>query len=90
MKQVNLDSEKLHKATEVIRALAHPLRLEIIQFIDSREYASAKEVYLHFSIDKLDMSQHLRILRLANVITPQQNNNKIVYVINYEKLERIA
>lgn len=88
MRQVNND--KLQKATEVMRALAHPLRIEIIKYIDSQGYASVKQVYLHFSMDKTDLTNHLRMLRLAKLILPQKANNKVVYSLNYDKLERIT
>ena len=36
--KVTINGEKLHASSEILRALAHPLRMQILEFIDQNEW----------------------------------------------------
>ncbi len=83
---VRLQQEKLTQAAELLRALAHPLRLKIIGFIDKNDSIHVNKIYNSLKLEQSITSQHLRILRLAEVVNTRREGKFIFYSLNYDKL----
>ena len=47
--KVTFDNDKLHYSSELMRALAHPLRLKILEFIDSHKSINVNKIYSNHS-----------------------------------------
>lgn len=82
--KVTFDNEKLHVSCELMRALAHPLRLKILEFIDNNERTNVNKIYHSLKLEQSITSQHLRILRLAGVVDADRDGKFIHYKINYD------
>ena len=85
MKQtkVRFSSEKLNYSCNLMRALAHPLRLRILEYIDQKGETSVNKIYHKLQIEQSITSQHLKILRLAGVVEGRRDGKKVFYTINY-------
>lgn len=81
-----LNQENLAEAAELLRALAHPLRLKIIGFIDKHESIHVNKIYNSLKLEQSITSQHLRILRLAGVVSTRREGKFIFYSLNYKRL----
>ena len=86
--KVIFDNEKLQMSCELMRALAHPLRLKILEFIDQNETINVNKIYNSLKLEQSITSQHLRILRLAGVVNAEREGKYIHYTINYEIVDR--
>jgi len=86
--KVNINYEQLQDSSEVLRALAHPLRMKILQFIDQNESVHVNKIYNTLNLEQSITSQHLRILRLANLVETERDGKFIHYSINYDKVSR--
>lgn len=86
--KVVFDNGKLQYSSELMRALAHPLRLQILEFIDGHGSTNVNKIYNSLSIEQSITSQHLRILRLAGVVDSQREGKFINYHINYDVIDR--
>jgi len=86
MKQtkVRFSSDKLNYSCNLMRALAHPLRLKILEFIDQAGETNVNKIYHSIT------SQHLKILRLAGVVMGRREGKKVYYKINYPVVERAS
>ena len=82
-----LDSEKLHTSTEMLRALAHPLRLQILEFIDKNKAINVNKIYNTLKLEQSITSQHLRILRAAGIVITERDGKYIHYAIDYSKVD---
>lgn len=87
--KVTFNSEKLRVATELMRAVAHPLRLKILEFIDSQEIINVNAIYKTLDLEQSITSQHLRILKLANVVHAEREGKFIKYRINYPIIMKV-
>lgn len=87
--KVTFDYKKLHLSTELMRAVAHPLRLLILEFIDTHGIINVNKIYNTLQIEQSITSQHLRILKLAGVVNAQRDGKFIRYSINYDIIERV-
>ena len=82
--KVVFNNEKLQYSSELMRALAHPLRLKILEFIDGHGEINVNKIYKTLNIEQSITSQHLRILRLAGVVDCTRDGKFMHYNINYE------
>ncbi|MBP7821418.1 MAG: helix-turn-helix transcriptional regulator [Saprospiraceae bacterium] len=89
MSKTNLifDDEKLQKSSDLMRALAHPLRLKILEFIDKNKEINVNKIYSSLRIEQSITSQHLRILRSSGIVDTVRDGKYIHYKIDYDKIE---
>ncbi|NNC94367.1 MAG: helix-turn-helix transcriptional regulator [Chitinophagales bacterium] len=83
------DQQKLDYASDVMRAIAHPLRLKIIEFIDKNKKINVNKIYNTLRLEQSITSQHLRIMRDAGVVLADRNGKFIYYSLDYKKLKHI-
>ena len=71
-----------------MKALAHPLRLKILEFIDKQGVINVNKIYNTLKIEQSVTSQHLKLLRLAGVVNAVKDGKYVHYDINYNILEK--
>lgn len=81
---------ELENAYAVMRALAHPLRLKIMRTIHEHGTIHVNRIYSLLQIEQSIASQHLRVLRDANLVTTTREGKYIHYSLNYEKVKQVA
>ena len=86
--KVVFNHEKLHYSSELMRALAHPLRLKILEFIDRQGSINVNKIYNTLNIEQSITSQHLKILKMAGVVHAEKNGKYVKYGIDYEVIGR--
>jgi DNA-binding transcriptional ArsR family regulator len=83
------DNEKLKASSEVLRALAHPLRMRILAFIDKHQSINVNRIYKTLDLEQSLASQHLRILRKAGIVNTEREGKFIHYSLNYGRLKSV-
>ncbi len=83
------NQQELDTATELLRAIAHPLRLTILEFIDNKKVINVNKIYNTLKLEQSITSQHLRILRNADLVDTKREGKFIYYSLNYEKIEQV-
>ena len=86
--KVTFDVEKLEYSVELARALAHPLRMKILEFIDQKGAINVNKIYHALKLEQSITSQHLRILRKADVVNANRQGKMVIYDINYPIVNR--
>ena len=86
--KVLIDVAKLTYAVELTRALAHPLRMKILQFIDREENINVNSIYRSLQLEQSITSHHLRILRKADVVSSTKDGKLMIYSINYDVVSK--
>lgn len=84
-----IDEDKLEIAIELLRALSHDLRLRIIEFIDKNQEVNVNMIYNSLGLEQSITSQHLRILRLADLVFSRRKGKQMFYSLNYDYLDKI-
>lgn len=85
--KVNINHEKLELSSEILRAIAHPLRLKILEFIDQNDMINVNKIYNTLKLEQSITSQHLRILRNAGLVNTERDGKYIHYSIDYGKVK---
>lgn len=84
--KVSINNEKLQVSSEILRALAHPLRMKILEFIDQNDTINVNKIYNTLKLEQSITSQHLRILRTAGLVGTEREGKFIHYTVDYDKI----
>ena len=87
--RININNEKLQESAEILRALAHPLRMRILEFIDKNKEINVNKIYNTLKLEQSITSQHLRILRIAGIVVTHREGKFIHYSIDYAKINTV-
>lgn len=79
------DTSKEHVAfqADVIKALGHPLRIEIVEYLKGQQ-RSVSEIIEHFSADPSNVSRHLAILKRAGILGSTKKGLNVYYHVAME------
>lgn len=86
--KVVINQEKLHDSIELLRALAHPLRIQLLAFIDQHDSINVNKIYSALELEQSITSQHLKILRAVGLVTTEREGKLIHYKVDYPKVIR--
>ncbi|TVQ44508.1 MAG: transcriptional regulator [Saprospirales bacterium] len=86
--KVTFNNERLQVSADILRALAHPLRLKILEFIDSNDSINVNKIYNTLNLEQSITSQHLRIMRNAGILHAEKDGKFVFYSIDYEIIQR--
>ncbi len=63
---------------KIMKAMAHPVRLMIVEFLQKREH-SFSEIFDLFQLDKSTVSKHLLVLKEAGIISSKKEGAEMIY-----------
>ena len=74
---------------ELFSALADPTRRTIIELLAAHGQMSAGDIYANFSMTNPAVSQHLKILRKAELVQIEKDAQKHLYRLNPNKMHSL-
>lgn len=73
----------------VLRALADPHRRQMLKLVANRELA-AGQIAEHFEITQQGVSQHLRVLEKAGLLSERREGTRRLYALEPASLEPVS
>ncbi len=89
MAKIQLDITKLEMAASKLRAMAHPMRIAIIDLLNANEKMSVTQIYKKLKIEQASASHHLNILKNKGVLISRREGKKIYYSLKSRTLTEI-
>ncbi len=89
MAKLVLDITKLEMAASKLRAIAHPMRIAIIDLLNEKPKLSVTEIYSKLDIEQASASHHLNILKNKGVLVSKREGKKIYYSLKNVTLTEI-
>ena len=80
-------SEEQEKMARFAKAMGHPARIAILQFLAAQECCFFGDIHEELPIAKATVSQHLKELKEAELIQGEIEAPKVRYCINKENWE---
>lgn len=80
-------TEEQEKLARFAKAMGHPARIAILQFLASQECCFFGDIHEELPIAKATVSQHLKELKEAGLIQGEIETPKVKYGINKENWE---
>ncbi len=86
---VKIDFVQTKKVAAIVRAVNHKLRQTMLKLLDDHQKMTVTEMYVKLRIEQSVASQHLAILRRANVVVTKREGKFIFYSVNYARLSEL-
>ena len=90
MKKAHIDIEKLEKAASKLRAMAHPMRIAIVDLLTANKRLTVTETYNKLSIEQATASHHLNILKNKGLLESKRDGKMILYSLKNDALTRLV
>jgi DNA-binding transcriptional ArsR family regulator len=87
---VLLDIDKLEEVASKLRAVAHPMRVAIIQLLDEEKQLNVTQIYTKLKIEQATASHHLNILKSKGVLASRRDGKQTFYSIKEDSIIRIV
>ena len=87
--KTELFSEDLQKRANLFKALAHPARIQILQFLVHTRTCLTGDISDHFPLTRATVNQHMKELKYAGLIFGRKEGSKIVYCLDVENIREM-
>jgi len=87
---VKIDYLNVKKASLVLRALNHKLRQQIVKLLEENKRMNVTDIYVKLRLEQSVASQHLAILRRANIVITERDGKFIHYALNHARIASVA
>lgn len=81
--------EKLAYASEMLKVLGHPLRLRIVELLDTRGELSVGELVTLTGEAQPTVSQHLTTMKLRGVLVSRRQGGQMFYSIAHVQVRKV-
>lgn len=88
--QIRLDYVAVKSAAMTLRAINHKLRQQIIKLLNEHKSMKVTDIYVKLRLEQSVASQHLAILRRANIVNTIRDGKFIHYSLNPDKIASVA
>jgi len=88
-KKSSLDLQKLELAASKLRAMAHPMRIAIIDLLTANKKLTVTEIYERLNIEQASASHHLNILKNKGLLESKRNGKMIYYSLKTNVLANV-
>lgn len=85
-----LTSEQLEQAASMLKAIAHPMRIAIINFLEDGKHLTVTEIHELLKIEQSTTSHHLGILKDKGVLASKREGKNTYYYLKHENLSNIV
>ena len=88
-KKPTLDLQKLETAASKLRAMAHPMRIAIIDLLTDNKKLTVTEIYENLNIEQASASHHLNILKNKGLLESKRDGKMILYSLKTNVLANV-
>ncbi|MBO3272219.1 ArsR/SmtB family transcription factor [Hymenobacter defluvii] len=82
-------TEEQQQLARVAKALAHPARVAIIQFLASKQVCISGDIAAELPLSRTTVSQHLQELKALDLIRGEIEGLTVCYCLNTELLRQV-
>jgi DNA-binding transcriptional ArsR family regulator len=87
MENFDLTPENLEKASGMLKAIAHPMRISIIGCLEDGQELTVSAIHKQLGIEQATASHHLGILRDKGVLNSRREGKFIYYFLKHDTLK---
>ncbi|HCY01336.1 MAG TPA: transcriptional regulator [Bacteroidales bacterium] len=81
--------EDLEYAAGMLKAMAHPMRIAILSFLEDGVRMSVTEIHQRLKIEQSTTSHHLGILKDKGVLSSKREGKNTFYFLKNDNLSKI-
>jgi DNA-binding transcriptional ArsR family regulator len=85
----SLSVDTVQDAARVLRCIGHPIRLRIIELLDTGGEHTVSEIQEAIGLEQATTSQHLNLMRDKGILTSRRDGVNVYYDLFDEKVVRV-
>ena len=85
-----IELSQLEAASEMLKAIAHPIRIAIVGMLNNNKKLSVTEIHEALSIEQAVASHHLSILKNKGVLLSERSGKNCYYSLKHQRLSQIV
>ena len=89
MKFTELEADQIEKAANMMKAIAHPMRLAILGQLSDKEELTVTEIHELVEIEQSTASHHLGILKDKGVLISRRDGKNTIYSLKNANLNKL-
>src|SRR5210317_660551 len=86
----DLSIEQLEGAANMLKAIAHPMRIAILSFLEEGKKLTVTEIHELLNIEQSTTSHHLGILKDKGVLSSKREGKNTYYFLKHNNLRQIV
>lgn len=90
MNKSDLDIKQLETAANRLKAMAHPMRIAIIEMLDAKGPQCVSDIFEELKIEQASTSHHLNILKNKGILKSERIGKNIIYSLNNALISEIV
>lgn len=87
--QTTISTDKLEKACTVLKSIAHPVRMSIIELLDKNVQMNVSEMQEQLQIEQAALSHHLISMKDKNILKCHRDGKNMVYSLKEKRIVKI-
>lgn len=87
--KTQLFDTELQQRANLFKALSHPARIQILQFLAQTRTCLTGDISENFPLTRATVNQHMKELKEAGLIYGRKEGAKIVYCLDVEKIREM-
>lgn len=84
-----LNPEQLEKAAGMLKAIAHPMRISILSYLEDGRKMTVTEIHKKLNIEQSTTSHHLGILKDKGVLASKREGKNTYYYLKHNTLSLV-
>jgi len=84
-----LNTENLERAASMLKAIAHPIRISIVGYLEDGRKRTVTEIHKQLGIEQSTTSHHLGILKDRGVLASKREGKNTWYFMKHENLKTL-
>ena len=84
-----MDLEKFEKAAFILKTVAHPMRLAIVELLTENEKLSVNEICLKLQSEQSLVSHHLINMKLKGILQSSRDGQFINYSLRLKEINNL-
>lgn len=86
---MKLQKQKLEKAAYILKTIAHPTRLAVIQLLDQNGKMGVNDICKNLNCEQSLVSHHLSNMRIKGLLKAEREGTSIFYSLKEKELLKI-
>jgi DNA-binding transcriptional ArsR family regulator len=89
MELKQLDADTIARAANMLKAIAHPVRISIVGYLEDGKKRTVTEIHKKLGIEQATASHHLVILKDRGVLLSKREGKNTWYFLKHPNLRNV-
>ncbi len=89
MEQIRINPENLEQAAKMLKAMAHPIRILLIDCLQDGKEHSVTEIHKKLEIEQSVTSHHLGILKDKGILSSKRTGKNTYYFLKHYNIRSL-